>query len=388
MDPNEHSNRLSTEFISLVEKINTLSNRTRSSEQPFLGALEQWRIESQQTLDSFCNEKRQTFINSRLEELNRLRTNVEELACVQDVTQQNTNSIKTSIDRIEQDINKIQFNFRPLLIDEHLIVRRSQDLLPFPPSNQVIELTDSSYAVLAGNKQHLLVHREPTLCLLDRQLTIIKETPWPLDDISDICWSSVLNRFIVINSQYVFILDERTMVLEQCLTSDTVNWIRGTCSDTKLYLSTEGIGSSISEYTLMPSIVLLKEWKSPVTCAHNEWIEDLKFHNDFLGLVIGRCKNNAVCFELRSTVTLNCLWSIQLEEVCSMYATRCCPMLNHQWIVVAFRNPRIFHISSGGKLISADKKCRSPSNICQIGSNLLAIWDQKCIYLQNLCCII
>ncbi|CAF4436566.1 unnamed protein product, partial [Rotaria magnacalcarata] len=108
MDSNEHSNRLNTEFISLVEKINTLSNRACSSEQPFLDALEQWRIESQQTLDSFCNEQRQTFINSRLEELNRLRTNVEELACVQDATQQNTNSIKTSIDWIEQDINNIR----------------------------------------------------------------------------------------------------------------------------------------------------------------------------------------------------------------------------------------------------------------------------------------
>ncbi|CAF2152706.1 unnamed protein product, partial [Rotaria magnacalcarata] len=181
---------------------------------------------------------------------------------------------------------------------------------------------------------------------------------------------------------------ERTMVLEQCLTSDTVNWIRGTCSNAKLYLSTEGLGSSIFEYTPMPSIVLLKEWKSPVTCTHNEWIEDLKFHNDFLGLVIGHCKNDAVCFELRSSATLNCLWSIQLEEVCSMYATRCCPMLNHQWIVVAFRNPRIFHIFSDGKLISIDKKYRSPSNICQIGNNLLAIWDQKCIYLQNVCCVI
>ncbi|CAF4352108.1 unnamed protein product [Rotaria magnacalcarata] len=178
------------------------------------------------------------------------------------------------------------------------------------------------------------------------------------------------------------------MVLEQCLTSDTVKWIRVTCSDTKIYLSTQGLGSSIFEYTLMPSIVLLKEWKSPVTCTHNEWIEDLKFHNDFLGLVISRCANNAACFELRSSTTLNCLWSIQLDDVCSMYATRCCPMLNHQWIVVAFRNPRIFHISSDGKLISTDKKCRSPSNICLIGNNLLAIWDQKCIHLQNLCCII
>ncbi|CAM4849934.1 unnamed protein product, partial [Rotaria magnacalcarata] len=138
--------------------------------------------------------------NDRLEQLNRLRTDVEELACVQDATQQNTNSIKTSIDWIEQDINKIRFNFRSLLIDEHLIVRRSQDLLSFPPSNQVIELTDSSYAGLAGNKQHLLVHREPTLCLLDRQSTTNNETPWSLDDISDICWSSVLNRFDVCHS--------------------------------------------------------------------------------------------------------------------------------------------------------------------------------------------
>ncbi|CAF4179144.1 unnamed protein product [Rotaria socialis] len=384
MNPDEQKNRLDPQVTLLVDKIAALTNRISSSDLPFLVALEQWRVESQQTLDSYYHEKRQNFLNSRLEEFNRLRTSIKELIRRTAATQENITTMKTSINSIEKELTQVQFNFRPLSIDDNLIIRCTQDLLPFPPSRQQIELPDCSYAVLASNKQHLLVHREPTLCLFDRQLTIIKETQWPLDDISDICWSSILNRFIVVNCKYVFILDEKTMVLELVLSSDTVNWIRGTCSDTILYLSTEGVGSSIFEYTLMPSSVLLKEWQSPMTCTNNEWIEDLKFQNGFLGLVIGSCTNSDARLELRSSTTLISLWSIQLEEIYSMYPVRCCPIVDQQWMVVAFRNPKIFHISKDGQLLNTDQQYRSPSNICQIGNDLLAIWDRKCIFLQSL----
>ncbi|CAF3951529.1 unnamed protein product, partial [Rotaria magnacalcarata] len=348
----EHKNRLDPEVTVLVDKIATLTNRISSSDLPFIVALEQWRVESQQTLDSYYHEKRRNFLNSRLEEFNRLRTSIKELIRMTAATQENITTMKTSINSIEKELTQVQFNFRPLLIDDNLIIRCTQDLLPFPPSRREIELTDCSYAVLASNKQHLLVHREPALCLLDRQLTIVKETQWPLDDISDICWSSILNRFIVVNCKYVFILDEKTMVLELFLSSDAINWIRGTCSYTTLYLSTEGIGSSIFEYSLVSSSVLLKEWQSPMTCTNNEWIEDLKFHNDFLGLVIGSYTNSDARFELRSSTTLISLWSIQLEGIYSMYPIRCCSIIDHQWIVVAFRNPKIFHISKDGKLLN------------------------------------
>ncbi|CAF0912170.1 unnamed protein product [Rotaria sordida] len=303
---------------------------------------------------------------------------------MQGTTPENINEIKTLIHQIEQDLTHIRFNFHPLIIDENLIVQFSQDLLPCVSSHRMIKLTTYSYAVLASNTKHLLVHRDPNLCLLDRQLTIIKQTPWPLD-ISDICWSSTLDRFIVVNRKYVFTLDEKTMLLEHYLPLDSVNWKNVTCSDTRLFLSTEGTGSSIFEYTLMIFSTFYKEWKSPVTCTTDEWIEDLKFNNGFLGLIINCCTKNNSRLELRSLAMLQCLWSIQLEEVCSIYPIRCCPIIDNQWIVVACQKPRIFHISTDGKLIKIDKKCRSPSNICQFGNDLLAIWDQNCIYLQNLC---
>ncbi|CAF4253715.1 unnamed protein product [Rotaria sordida] len=194
---NEHSNQRNAQFTSLVDEIKTLTNRISSFELPFLVNLEQWRLESQRILDSFCNEKRQTFLKNRIEELDRLRLIVEDLVRMQDTTPENINEIKTLIHQIEQDLTHIRFNFHPLIIDENLIVQFSQDLLPCASSHRMIKLTTYSYAVLASNTKHLLVHRDPNLCLLDRQLTIIKQTPWPLD-ISDICWSSTLDRFIVV----------------------------------------------------------------------------------------------------------------------------------------------------------------------------------------------
>lgn len=385
MHLNEHSNHHESQLTLLTNKINILTDRISSSDLPFVIALEQWRVECKQTIDSYCNAKRQNFLNDQLEELDRLRSNVEESKRRPDVTEEILNKLKTSIERLEQDLNEVQFNFYPLNIDEKMIIRCSQDLLPLSSPHKTIALTDCSYAVLAGNGQHLLVHREPNLTLLDRKLTIIQETTWPLNDICDICWSSAINRFIVINSSHIFAIDETEMILQPLLSSCIVHWMRGTCSDSRLYLSTEGVGSSIFEYTLIPSTKFIKEWQSPVTCTKDEWIEDLKFHNGFLGLVIGHSIKNEARLEVRLSTTLQSLWSIRLDSVSSVYSIRCCPIIHNQWLVVAFRNPTIFHISSDGKLITVNKTCNSPSNISQIGNDLLAIWDQKYIYLHKLC---
>ena len=82
----------------------------------------------------------------------------------------------------------------------------------------------------------------------------------------------MLERFIVINKNTVFLIDEPTMTIESVQMVAKQNWCCGTCSDKSLYLATYSRGSSIVEFNLLPSIEYVKQWKSPDTCSKDEGI--------------------------------------------------------------------------------------------------------------------
>ena len=109
------------------------------------------------------------------------------------------------------------------------------------------------FSAMAENDKQLLIHQPPNLSLFDRHFTIIKQAPWPHDEIWDICWSSTISRFIVITNTEVYNVDHNTMTFTRCPISDQVEWYRATCSETSLFLLTQGMGPSIFECKLPPS---------------------------------------------------------------------------------------------------------------------------------------
>jgi len=64
---------------------------------------------------------------------------------------------------------------------------------------------------LAISGQFLSIHQNPNLCLVDKEANIAKQVLWTHDVIWDMCWSSSLNRFIIVEENHVFLLDERTV---------------------------------------------------------------------------------------------------------------------------------------------------------------------------------
>ncbi len=80
---------------------------------------------------------------------------------------------------------------------------------------------------------------------------IVNEIQFNLDGIHSICWSSTINRFIIITFKEILILEDKIMMLEQCpISLSSIDWWRGTCSDDTLFLSSVEWGSSIHELDL------------------------------------------------------------------------------------------------------------------------------------------
>lgn len=91
----------------------------------------------------------------------------------------------------------------------------------------------------------------------------------------------------------IFTLDENLLATQRC---DSIShhhhqnniyrhWRSGTCSNTNLFLSTGDLGSSIYEFTLLPSIQFVKEWSSPISCRNDEEIDDLCYRKTNLLLL-------------------------------------------------------------------------------------------------------
>ncbi|CAF4913314.1 unnamed protein product, partial [Rotaria magnacalcarata] len=79
-------------------------------------------------------------------------------------------------------------------IDGHLIVRRH--LFPLPHPRSTIHLKAGLESAVGTNNKHLLVDREGRhLCLLDRNLTVVKETSFTHDGIHSTFWASTIARF-------------------------------------------------------------------------------------------------------------------------------------------------------------------------------------------------
>jgi len=117
----------------LANQINTfldnLEHFTPTS-SPSFKILEQWRIAAHETVERFyermCNELFEQKKNKPLEKLHATRDRLDQLIRKQGATRENIDSLTNDIRLIEREINdlqNIQINLQPLVIDDNAITQ-------------------------------------------------------------------------------------------------------------------------------------------------------------------------------------------------------------------------------------------------------------------------
>ena len=286
--------------------------------------------------------------------------------------------------------NQLEVNVDESIQEKNITPLNSQrntpqrNLFPFKRPYRTIKITDKSSVSIACSDKYILVKQSPNLCLFDKQLNIVKEIPWAYEHV-DICWSSTLRQFILVTEKVIFTFDENTMTLSQCPISlnDEKDWSCGACSDTSLYLSIGDTSASLYEYTLQPTIKFVKEWQLFALHPTHEGILTFTYANGKLALIISNIHIFQRRLDLRSSTTLERLWSIPLEAI-----AHCCSINNDQWIIMELLRPRLLHISSDGKILQTyNVKTTSTDiiwNAIQLDKDTIATFTMETLDLHKL----
>jgi len=403
----EHQDLLISQLNPIVDQINILENRVNSLDIENMTInvrekLELWRMDCYQKIDEFIEQKYHQLtqyankkIDKQRKDMEEMRFKLTELIHEQEVTREDIDSLKNRINNLEKEMNKTEqtsfhVQIQPCIVDENLIqIKESNsyqfDLLSLPPISKTINCLKKNWAALATNETFLLMYQESNLCLVNHEFTIIKKTLWSFGEIWDMFWSSVLKRFIIVNENTVFLIDEDTMSIERIQMVAKQNWCCGTCSDKSLFLATYKRGSSIMEFNLLPSIEFVRHWKSPDICSKDEGIHDMAYNNEKLLLIIENRAKKTVHVELRSSITLDHLWSLPLDSAHNQNVQiRCCVFNNVEWIVAHHDLSRLLHITQDGKLKVSCLYTPAPHFTSTFGSNRLVVATSKSVNLHKL----
>jgi hypothetical protein len=404
---NEHDNLPNLQVNSLVDEVNLLNDRlmafngnelTGDSRQK----LERWRTNCHKLIDDIFEEKCRRIdqcVNEKMgrqrDEITKLRSTIVELIQKQEVTTNDIDLLKAAVHTVEEKMNNLgQICFgvviHPLVIDESLIRIKELNIpylnlsnlpLPYKRVNHI----DGSSRIIAINDRFFLVHQEPNLCLMNRDFVGIKRRQWSHGPIWDMCWSSTLTRFVVVTQGNVFIVDDSTLSIQSIQINQNQRWFSCACSHSTLYLSTINAGSSIFEFNLSPSIQFKKQWTPPETCAQNQIIMNIVYKNKTLALTISDQLNKEKFIELRSSTTMERLWSLRLDIEYNNHMVRCCSLNHSDWLVLTGIKSRLLHISKDGKVQATSQYTENLVFVRLFDGNKLAISTEKELTFTNLC---
>ncbi|CAF4837538.1 unnamed protein product, partial [Rotaria sp. Silwood2] len=327
-------------------------------------------------------------LDKQRDKLSHIQSEISKRIHSKEITQQNIESFTSNISQLNDELKRIehtniQCNISPLIINDSLIYLRKTnkkdiDLSSLSSVYKEIQYSPGSYCPLACNDRLLLIHQAPNLCFMDTEMVIVKQILWSHDAIRDICWSSTLNQFIVIEENNIFLVNENTMSIESVETIEKRRWFSCACSDTYLFLTTGVRGSSIVEFRLSPLITAIKEWKSPNTCTKDEFINGIVYKNDILALTIKNKIEKTLRLELRSYEKLNHIWSFPLNIICNQnIAFRFCSFSCDEWLVADYETGNLLQITNDGRLKTIISYTAIPYYICLFGSDMLVVSAAK-----------
>ncbi|CAF1261440.1 unnamed protein product [Adineta steineri] len=398
----EHSLATHLQLNPLIDQTNQLQdvlkglNHTMAIE-PAFKQLELWRQKAHQTVDLYYGAKLQEL---ELYVINKIKEQEQELIAIQarittssreqDTTHELIDILTLRIESLRRDINKVlQSDFplqiNPLTIDKNVInIEPLFDISKLPPVYRILNRHHQSFTSIAANDKLLLLHHKGTLLFVDESLSTFKQIQWTYGPIYDMCYSIVLQQFIVINEHEVFLLNKDNMSITKVSSIPYQQWFACTCSNTSLYLSTQVYSSSIMEFNLLDSMAFVKKWTSPDTCVKDEAIDGIFYNNDKLALMISSDAQKSVRIELRVASSLKVVWSLRLDLIYDEnQAYRFCLINNDEWLVSDHTGSRLLHISNDGKIKSIVAYQPAPCCAVKFTPNMLAVSTKSVIQLHK-----
>ncbi len=403
----EHNASLVSQLNPFTDEINTLGDRLNrlnleETTRDCREKLEEWRLDCHRKIDHFFEQKCHELdrliavkIDEEREKIIHIQGKLTKLIRDQEATRHDIDILTSTIRDLEKEMNNIEqahfrIDTRSLIIDDTSVQIKEICEHDFDPSAlssvyQTVVRPEGSWYAVAANDQFLLIHKKPNLCFLDAKLKIVKQVLWPYDSIRDICWSSALNRFLVIVNEIIFLVDENTMSIERVKTIKKQKWLSCTCFNDQLFLSTGVWGSSIVEIGLLPSIAVVKEWKSPTTCTPDESIDDIFSSNETLAVLISNEIEKSVRLELRSRQSLDRLWSCSLDVVYNKDVVfRCCALNSNEWLVGDINAGRLLHVAADGKMKQTMTYKAIPYRVTLFTPKMLIISTQSGINIHKI----
>ncbi|CAF0842257.1 unnamed protein product [Adineta ricciae] len=387
----EHNELLFAQLNPFIDGLNSLGEQLKmfnfhEKVRDCYWKLEQWRVECHQTIDRFFEQKQQelgrnvmTKIEKHQEKITDIQIKLSKLIRDQDVTQRDLNFLSSAVNRLQKDMNRIEqvkFSIQsaPLLIDETLIQIQETNLQLFDPLifstiAATISYPKGSWYSLTSNDRFLLIHQAPNLCLLDVTLSKVKESLWPHGKLYDMCWSSSLDRFIVLTNDSTYLVDHNLSSTSLAQILPKYKWFSCTCSNEFLYVTVERWGSSIMQIQLLPPMTVVKEWKPPESCTADDFIESIVYGDGSLALAIRNRAHKSIRVDLCSAKTFDRLWSFVLQtDYDRTNAIRCCLLGSDEWMIPNLHDNHLLHLSANGKLIQRIAYQSTPYRINPFGS--------------------
>jgi len=392
---NEHVDLLNSQLNPLTDDINALSDRLTAINIDKIAnnsrqKLDQWRMDCHKIIDRFYEEKCHELdqcvtesIDKQRKEIADVRSKMTRLIENEETTNSDIDSLTSTIRNLEEKMNEIehvrvQVDVHPLIIDDCLIqIGKSRvhefDLMSLSSPYRTIERGHSSWNALTSSDRFLLVHMNSNLCLINQELSIIKELNWNHSLINEMCWSSALNCFFIMTTSGTFLFNENTMLIESVEQIGGGNCWSGTCSEKSLYLSRYAWDSSVFEFSLLPSIQLRRHWKTIDTTEQKQLVDSIVYNCGTVALVINDQSHRVKLIELRSSKNFDPFWSFGLDTIYSVTRVRCCLLSCNEWLLADWNASCLFLITNEGKLKQTFTYISKPYHTKFFGSNLLAI---------------
>lgn len=404
---NEHNDLVNQQLNPIVDTLELLRKRLRTinvskTVDHCRQKLESWRVESHQRIEQFFNQKCEEIdrlINEKLdeeqEELERLERTVQAVLKRQETTFEDIDHLNAAVDHIRREVKNIEDSFlqiqtNPLILDSHLVSIKGfnepkYDLSILSPVYKIINVPQGSYNVLAAHDRVLLMYQTPNLCLVDRDLSIIKQIPWRHGMIYDMCWSSTLVQFLILSEKHLYLLDDATLTIKQAHPPEKRKWFSCTCSERFLFLSSNRWGSTMTKIDLLLNKGFGRQYESPPLCKEDEYIDSIAYQNKSIAMVIRNKTSRLLRFDLASSESLELFWSLTLDiRWTGDRPFHCSPFLNGDWLIADFEKGRLIHVAREGKIRSTAPCPAVPHCLTLFGTNRLAISTKEGVHFHNL----
>lgn len=402
----EHDYLLRSKLNNLTEQISKLSHQLeRFDSQKFIDSfcltLDKWRLDSYKIIDNFYNKKCEEihqYINEILykqeEEIHDLRLDLAKMINIQQTSDNNLKLLTSNMENLQEQINQIErisikININPLIINENLIDINISNPIEFDLSKisspyQIIDRQPLSSDAVTSNNQYLLLHQNSSLYLIDENLCIIQDKKWPYDWIKDMSWSQILNSFFILTTNNIYLVEQNSVSIKHIQTIQGKHWQSCTCSDTSLYLSKDSWNSSIEEFSLKPSIELIKQRERIESKNEKQRIDSMKYNNETLVLTINDRSKKEIFIELRSTTTFDRLWLYRLSTEYSERKMQCCLFSYNTWMIADWETSSLYHITNNGNLKKLIKYKHHIHYINLFGKNKFVISSNDSIHFHRL----